>query len=141
MIDGFGQDASVRASAGWLAGNGMYGYDPIQKFAEEIEDMKERNRIKATQIGCDGACKRTGRECSSCFYKNNPTSPGYRGTYDGLQSDNEMGNVGPEYERHPPYFNELDGYSREGYESPGGDAGQCTSCMSTEEFDNYQAQQ
>lgn len=35
----FGQDASVRTNAGWVAGPN-YGYDPISKFAKEIDEMK-----------------------------------------------------------------------------------------------------
>lgn len=35
--ESYGQDPSIRASTGWLAGTGMYGYDPIQRFAEQIE--------------------------------------------------------------------------------------------------------
>ena len=38
--EGYGQDASVRASSGWIAGNGLYGYDPITEFAEQIEQMR-----------------------------------------------------------------------------------------------------
>jgi len=42
-IEKYGQDASIRASAGWVAGRGMYGYDPIQRYAEQIEEMKNGN--------------------------------------------------------------------------------------------------
>ena len=38
--EGFGQDASIRTSAGWVAGRGMYGYDPIMEFAQQIEEAK-----------------------------------------------------------------------------------------------------
>ena len=39
----FGQDASIRASVGWIAGpKGMYGYDPIDHFAQQIAQMKRR---------------------------------------------------------------------------------------------------
>jgi len=44
-IEKYGQDASIRASAGWVAGRGMYGYDPIQRYAEQIEEMKRAKRI------------------------------------------------------------------------------------------------
>lgn len=39
--DYYGQDASIRASVGWIAGP-MYGYDPIGQFAKQIEEMKEK---------------------------------------------------------------------------------------------------
>ena len=39
--DDYGQDASIRATTGWIAGP-MYGYDPIDQFAEEIEVFKQR---------------------------------------------------------------------------------------------------
>lgn len=43
--ENFGQDASIRVQSGWLAGpKGMYGYDPIDEFAEQIEQMKARNK-------------------------------------------------------------------------------------------------
>lgn len=38
--DNFGQDASIRAAAGWISGP-MYGYDPIQQFADQIAEMKK----------------------------------------------------------------------------------------------------
>lgn len=45
--EGFGQDASIRASSGWLAGpKGIYGYDPIDQFAAQIEEMKARKRAE-----------------------------------------------------------------------------------------------
>lgn len=43
----FGQDASIRAQSGWLAGpKGMYGYDPIDHFAKQIKEMKARERAR-----------------------------------------------------------------------------------------------
>ena len=47
--EGFGQDASIRASAGSVAGQGMYGYDPIAKFAREIKQMTAYERAKHPQ--------------------------------------------------------------------------------------------
>ncbi len=36
----FGQDASLRVGAGSVAGTGMYGYDPIQQFQDQIDESK-----------------------------------------------------------------------------------------------------
>ena len=39
----FGQDASIRASVGGIAGpSGLYGIDPIQQFANQLESLRER---------------------------------------------------------------------------------------------------
>ena len=35
----FGQDATSRVQSGWIAGNGMYGYDPIADFQKQIDEM------------------------------------------------------------------------------------------------------
>lgn len=43
--DHYGQDPSIRASAGWVAGP-IYGYDPIAQFAEEIREMDAREAAK-----------------------------------------------------------------------------------------------
>lgn len=44
----FGQDATTRTQVGWLAGpKGMYGYDPIDSFAKQIEEMREMENKKA----------------------------------------------------------------------------------------------
>lgn len=41
--EGFGQDPTTRAQVGWLAGpKGLYGYDPVVHFADQIEAMKNR---------------------------------------------------------------------------------------------------
>jgi hypothetical protein len=39
LHEGYGQDASIRASAGWIAGPN-YGYDPITQFADQIAEMR-----------------------------------------------------------------------------------------------------
>ena len=41
--EGFGQDATSRVQAGWVAGP-MYGVDPIKHFAEQIANMKYKLR-------------------------------------------------------------------------------------------------
>ena len=69
LIDRFGQDASIRASAGWVSGP-SYGYDPITQYAEQISEMYARQRAEAKAIGCDGICRRSGRLCQACFDKN-----------------------------------------------------------------------
>ena len=46
-FEGFGQDATTRTQVGWLAGpKGMYGYDPIDHFAEQIDHMKKMENKK-----------------------------------------------------------------------------------------------
>jgi hypothetical protein len=64
--DKFGQDPSIRANAGWVAGP-MYGYDPIDKFAGEIDEYKAKFRRKADSIGCGHACQISQDECLKCF--------------------------------------------------------------------------
>lgn len=64
--DDYGQDASIRATTGWIAGP-MYGYDPIDQFAEEIEVFKADFRKKADSIGCKEACLINQGECAKCF--------------------------------------------------------------------------
>lgn len=59
----YGQDASIRASVGWLAGpKGLYGYDPIDQYAEQIAEVKRReaehNREGYSSPKC-GACMTT----------------------------------------------------------------------------------
>lgn len=49
LCENFGQDPSIRASAGWAAGRGMYGYDPVDEFAQQIEEQRlegEARRIR-----------------------------------------------------------------------------------------------
>lgn len=41
----YGQDPSIRASVGWIAGNGMYGYDPITEYADQIAEMTREKRL------------------------------------------------------------------------------------------------
>jgi len=48
--EGYGQDASIRASSGWLAGSGMYGYDPITEFAEQIRMVNMHDNPQAQAI-------------------------------------------------------------------------------------------
>lgn len=45
--ENFGQDASIRAQSGWIAGpKGMYGYDPIDQFAEQIEEQRRMSHMR-----------------------------------------------------------------------------------------------
>jgi len=64
--DYFGQDPSVRASAGWIAGPN-YGYDPITQFAEQIAEMKHDLRNTARRLGCHKVCQRDGEKCRECI--------------------------------------------------------------------------
>lgn len=55
--DYFGQDASIRASVGWLAGpKGLYGYDPIDHFANQIDEMRMKHQMEARALGCHEVC-------------------------------------------------------------------------------------
>lgn len=58
--ENYGQDASVRVSAGWPVGKGMYGVDPITEFAEQIESQRHHPRYppqkERFQFGCDAGC-------------------------------------------------------------------------------------
>ena len=43
--DHYGQDPSIRASVGWVAGP-LYGYDPVAEFARQIkEECPNRGRV------------------------------------------------------------------------------------------------
>ncbi len=64
--DYFGQDPSIRATAGWISGP-KYGYDPITHFAEQIEEMKRENRIVAKSLGCHETCIKDGDACRECI--------------------------------------------------------------------------
>ncbi len=65
--DSYGQDASIRANAGWVAGP-MYGYDPIDKFAAEIAESKAEFRRKVNAAGCKNACMGKDQdECGRCL--------------------------------------------------------------------------
>lgn len=42
--EGFGQDPTSRVQNGWIAGpKGLYGYDPVDHFADQIAAMNEQN--------------------------------------------------------------------------------------------------
>ncbi len=124
-IDRFGQDPSIRASSGWVAGpSGMYGYDPIDKFAHQIDEMYAQQRALGKAIGCDQVCHYSrGNECNACFYRNkkllkelkiNPAlkervldvNPGMMNVISPLQSTPPTDDIGPEYfrEGHYPYL-------------------------------------
>ena len=66
LRDNFGQDPSIRASVGWIAGPD-YGYDPITQFAEQIDEMKEDLRSTAQRLGCHEICERDGKSCRECI--------------------------------------------------------------------------
>lgn len=58
--ESYGQDASIRASVGGLAGpTGLYGYDPITVFANQIAEMKEYVNRRQGEEG-RGRSKRSG---------------------------------------------------------------------------------
>ncbi len=103
--DRFGQDPSIRANAGWIAGP-MYGYDPIDKFADEIKEMKVEFRKKADSIGCGPACSVNEDECARCFQ-----SPPRETLVIGVMPIDGMSNIPPnpppgykKREGHPPWI-------------------------------------
>lgn len=55
--EGFGQDASMRVAAGWVAGPN-YGFDPVQDYADQLEALREeeRNKHKSSREGYSGKC-------------------------------------------------------------------------------------
>lgn len=66
----YGQDASIRASTGWLAGpKGLYGYDPIDHFADQIAAMEKRNVVSSPLEGVGPEEYTTGsqKKCGSCM--------------------------------------------------------------------------
>jgi len=60
--DYYGQDPSIRASVGWIAGP-LYGQDPITQFADEIAEMERKIHLRCHKI-CKGR-SRSG-ECHEC---------------------------------------------------------------------------
>ena len=100
--DNFGQDPSIRANAGWVAGP-IYGYDPIDQFAEQIQEMKERLREKADKIGCGPACSINETECAKCFQQP-PREPLVIGVMPTEEPENPIpGYPTNKIEHHPPY--------------------------------------
>lgn len=51
--EGYGQDASIRWSAGGVAGTGMYGYDPVMRFAEQIATLRAQQQNPSIEGFCD----------------------------------------------------------------------------------------
>lgn len=39
--EGFGQDASMRVAAGWVAGPD-YGFDPVQEYADQLSVLRDQ---------------------------------------------------------------------------------------------------
>jgi hypothetical protein len=53
----YGQDASIRAAAGWAAGPN-YGFDPVQIYANQIEeDRKYVESLRNPSEFKEGYCK------------------------------------------------------------------------------------
>ncbi len=59
----FGQDPSIRASVGWLAGP-HYGYDPIDHFAKQIYNLR---MSRASKYGCEDVCHTRNDHCEECI--------------------------------------------------------------------------
>lgn len=109
--DNYGQDASIRAAAGWVAGpNGksMYGYDPIDKFAAEIEESKMKFRHKVDKAGCRDACMGRDQDtCGRCLDDAGASKDGIETLVIGIMPLEAPRNPEPGYKRrrenHPPY--------------------------------------
>ena len=138
----YGQDPSSRSQAGWIAGP-MYGYDPIDHFAEQIASLEAGKPIPVTPR--IRGQKSTVRNMSSCGNPN-MISP----------ANKIVGPLETYKESHGPHFRTCafssdcwegencyagtcipagsEPYStsfKEGYKSEGS----CKSCMTTEEFE------
>lgn len=44
--EGYGQDASIRWGAGGVAGSGMYGFDPVTNFADQIATLRAQQAMQ-----------------------------------------------------------------------------------------------
>jgi hypothetical protein len=61
--ENYGQDASIRAAAGWISGPN-YGFDPVQIYADQIEQnrayiqsLREKNMESSSEKeGYCGSC-------------------------------------------------------------------------------------
>jgi hypothetical protein len=60
--EGYGQDASIRASAGWIAGPN-YGFDPVQQYADQIQALRDQDFQKEMSRENYGNAK----PCNSCM--------------------------------------------------------------------------
>ncbi len=135
----FGQDASIRATSGWIAGpKNMYGYDPIDVFARQIAEMKARKRAEPRD-------SQDPRLVMMTDYPNLEDSP-----------TKDIGPIAESYrEGHPPYMRRCTQQSdcwegeqclrntclpeipsdRETFEHPEKEK-LCMSCMTTEEMES-----
>ncbi len=100
--DSFGQDASIRAGSGWVAGP-MYGYDPIDKFAAEIEESKILFRRKVKEAGCVDACLINQDACSLCLSDAGLSKDGIETLVIGIMPLETPVNPRPGYKRKSQY--------------------------------------
>ena len=106
--DNYGQDASIRANSGWVAGP-MYGYDPINKFADEIEESRMHFRHKVDQAGCRAACMGQDQDtCARCLDDAGASKDGIETLVIGIMPLGHEENPKPGYkskrrEGHPPW--------------------------------------
>lgn len=99
--DGYGQDASIRASAGWISGP-SYGFDPVAEYAEQIEEDRLRRRHLAQKLGCKVICEHgSAGDCDQCIggrihlLTNNKSDANYK--YKSMVGTPDA-NIGPSYE-------------------------------------------
>lgn len=59
--EGYGQDASIRAAAGWVAGPN-YGFDPVQQFADQIQALREQEFQREARENYGNT-----KPCNSCM--------------------------------------------------------------------------
>ena len=66
--EGYGQDASIRAAAGWISGPN-YGFDPRQIFADQIQEGVDYERKLRGMNNKEGYTRENGadKNCKSCM--------------------------------------------------------------------------
>lgn len=100
--DNYGQDASIRASAGWVAGP-MYGYDPINQFANEIEESRAEFRAKVQEANCVEACSVNKDICAMCLSDAGLSKSGIETLVIGIMPLNTPVNPSPGYKKPGEY--------------------------------------
>jgi len=105
--DNYGQDPSIRANVGWVAGP-MYGYDPIDKFAAEIEESRNSFRRKVDRVGCRDACMGQDQDtCVRCLDDAGASKDGIETLVIGIMPSKTPRNPQSGYkktrEMHPPW--------------------------------------
>ncbi len=98
--EGYGQDASIRMTAGGVAGTGMYGYDPVMQFAEQLQTMRTQDAMMraAGPPLVEGFCDPRPSYWDVNFYPRNFEYPSYPPNdlvYTNGPFASPDGNIGP----------------------------------------------